>query len=179
MFNSISHKNKLILLIVFIILVIFIFAKTGLKQTKTIRQEITELSQETFNLENELNQLSTTIAKIKTDSSLLSFIQNTSKPEQNIYQMTSTYLTENPTIDVYALETPITHQTNSIKTTTYGLHFTGDFKSGLKLAYFLEHDYAYGRISNLNFHFTRDAKTRKRIFIISIYYQISQAYEKK
>ena len=59
------------------------------------------------------------------------------------------------------------------------MHFTGSFFENIKLAYYLEQEYAAGRIASLDFHYERAQRSRNQIFIMSIYYQISSSYENK
>lgn len=165
------------MIVLFIVLVLFVYFKTSIRDLGTIKNEITNLTTQKETNYQQLSKLQNTISLFESDSSLNAFLSDSlPNSDMDLMAAISKYIASN-NIEVYLIEKPIVNNDNAIPITTYRMHFTGSYFEGLKLAYYLEQVYAAGRIASLNFHYERAKRSRSQIFITSIYYQISSKHE--
>jgi hypothetical protein len=177
MFKRLSNKRKVTMIILFIVLVLFVFFKTSVRDFGSIKDEISKLTTEKETNYQQLSKLQNTISLFESDSSLNALLSDSlPNSDLDIMAAISQYIANND-IEVYLIEQPIINNDNAIPIITYRMHFTGSYFEGIKLAYYLEQVYAVGRIASLNFHFERAKRSRSQIFITSIYYQISSKHE--
>lgn len=174
MFKNISNKNKLYLLILFVLLLSFTAYKRSFKGTidaiifyKDSKKNIAESSASTIeleNLKNEIEDLDNIIGKkakypMQVQNEILGFL---SSQDENV--------------TIAQIEAPNISDDSYFTIYSNLITLKGDFNSLLKTIYEFEINFEYARIANMVFRVDRNPKTSKTELFTDI---IFQNYEKK
>jgi len=158
-----TQRNKNILLVTGLVLVLFIAYQYGFSKTFRISKEVTKLENQKQAYQSAPAQLAALANKEKQLNEILQKNNVEGNSLQNNILKTLNTLSTSSGFTIVAFEEPHTFvdKTSQKTTTTYNFKLQGDYKSLLHVIYSLEQKYSFGNVIQLDFQKKKYFRTRK------------------
>ncbi|WP_108804567.1 hypothetical protein [Aquimarina sp. Aq107] len=168
-----TQKNKNIVLIIGLLLVLFIAYRYGFAKTFAIHKEVTKLENQKKIYESAPTQL---VALANKEKQLDEILKNNNVEgnslQNNILKVLNT-LSSDSNFKIINFEKPHKYidEDSQKTTTTYNFTLQGDYKSLIHVVYALEQNYSFGNILSVNFEKKKNFRTGNRFLQCKILLQ--------
>lgn len=159
-----TQKNKNILLVIGLLLMLFVAYRYGFAKTFAVRKEVAALENQKQAYEAAPAQLAKLSNKEKQLNEILKKNNVEGNSLQNNILKTLHTLSNNGGFDIIAFEEPHIYQDEASQktTTTYDFTIQGGYKSLIEVLYALEQKYSFGNVIHTNFEKKKNFRTGKR-----------------
>jgi hypothetical protein len=171
MFANLTYRLKFILLAAGFVLFLIVSYNLAFKKTFRLKSECTEIEARLEQSKNAPQQIAMIKAKLEEiDRKVGGKSIDQINLEELIIEHISSFCKLN---DLVLKEYPGIHNYSQQDYTTETCKLTveGSFIKLLKLAYGIEQDFSYGKVSSLNFYTEKNYKTKKVELLLEIYVQ--------
>lgn len=158
-----TQRNKNILLVTCLLLVLFFAYRFGFSKTFAISNEVTKLEQQKVAYQSAPAQLAALTDKEKQLDKILQKNNVEGSSLQNNILKTLHTLSSEYGFTIVAFEKPhvFTPETSEKTTTTYNFTIQGDYKALINVVYALEQKYSFGNVIMVDFEKKKNFRTRK------------------
>jgi len=158
-----TQKNKNIVLVVGLLLVLFIAFRYGFSKTFTISKEVTNLQNQKEAYQSAPAQLAALANKEKQLNEILRSNNVEGNSLQSNILKVLNKLSEDASFMIIAFEEPHVYldETSKKTTTTYNFTLQGEYKSLINVVYTLEQQYSFGNMINVAFEKKKNFRTGK------------------
>ncbi|MBQ0735005.1 hypothetical protein [Aquimarina celericrescens] len=158
-----TQRNKNILLIVGLLLMLFIAYRFGYSKTFSLRSEVTKLETQKLAYQSAPAQLAALTNKEKQLDEILQKNNVEGSSLQNNILTTLNTLSNLSEFKIIAFEEPhiFTNETSQKTATTYNFTIQGNYKSLIDVVYALEQKYSFGNLIHVDFEKKKNFRTRK------------------
>ncbi len=158
-----TQRNKNILLVTGLLLVLFFAYRYGYSKTFAISKEVTKLEHQKHAYQTAPAQLAALADKEKQLDEILQKNNVEGSSLQNNILKTLHTLSSEYGFVIVAFEKPhvFTQESSQKTTTTYNFTMQGDYKSLINVVYALEQKYSFGNVIMVDFEKKKNFRTRK------------------
>ncbi len=158
-----TQRNKNILLIVGLLLMLFFAYRFGFSKTFAISSEVTKLENQKQAYHSASAQLAALTNKEKQLDEILQKNNVEGSSLQNNILKTLNTLSNESGFTIVTFEEPhiFTDEATQKTTTTYNFTIQGDYKSLINVVYSLEQKYSFGNVILVDFEKKKNFRTRK------------------
>jgi len=171
MFKNLTYRIRLVYLGVGFIIFLFLVFKLAINRTIDLKKQCNQHEMQLSKLQNAPQQMAVIKSKLhEIDNRVGEKNIDQINFEELIIEKISKYCKSN---NLILKEYPGIHTftQQDYKTETCKITIEGSFKKLLKLAYGIEKDFSYGKVSSLNFYTEKNYKTKKLELLLEIYVQ--------
>lgn len=158
-----TQRNKNILLVIGLLMVLFVAYRFGFSKTFAISSEVTKLENQKQVYQSAPAQLAALANKEKQLDEILRKNNVEGNSLQNNILKTLNALSNESGFTIIAFEEPhiFTDETTQKTTTTYNFTIQGDYQALINVVYALEQKYSYGNVIQVDFEKKKNFRTRK------------------
>ncbi len=158
-----TQRNKNILLIAGLLLVLFFAYHFGFAKTFSVSEEVSKLESQKQAYQSAPAQLAALANKEKQLDEILQKNNVEGSSLQNNILKTLNSLSTDSGFSIIAFEEPhiFRDETSQKMTTTYNFTLQGDYKSLINVVYALEQKYSFGNVVQVNFEKKKNFRARK------------------